>query len=187
MDYSTIILIAIALSLDAFAVSITCGIKLKFFITRQFLKIAGTFGVFQAVMPVIGWLIGNSIKEYVLPYAKWISFAVFFVLAVKTLYDYFKSRAICETNTGESCKCISVNCRLGLGLATSIDALVIGLVFSLYSLNLTVTVLIIGVITFFVSFIGCVIGNKSVYYLKQKAQLLAGLILLSLSIMAILK
>ena len=89
MTFLTVFLIALALSLDAFATAISCGIKLRRIQLLNFLKIAGMFGIFQAVMPLLGWSVGNYIKEYIQSFAGWIAAAVFAALAAKTFYDAF--------------------------------------------------------------------------------------------------
>jgi len=102
MTFLTIFLIALALSLDAFATSISCGIKLRRIQVMNFLKIAGTFGVFQAGMPLLGWYLGSFIKEYIESFAGWIAAAVFAALALKTLYDAFCGKH--ESECGEGCR-----------------------------------------------------------------------------------
>jgi manganese efflux pump family protein len=182
MELITLIVISFALSLDAFAVSINCGIKLQYLRWPDVLKIATTFALFQAGMPIIGWGAAHYVKEFVLPYAPFIAFIVFFVLGVKTLYDVFISR----DNTECKCLgCVDLKCLLTLAVATSIDALLIGAVFSLYDVPLLVTVLIIGVITFFMSMLGSSIGVNAVKLFKKNANILAGVILLALSIKVI--
>jgi len=80
MDYLTIIVIAFALSLDAFSVSITCGVRLQFFVIRKYLKIALTFGLFQALMPIGGFLVGHLVRDYIFTFSAMISFFLFFFL-----------------------------------------------------------------------------------------------------------
>ena len=188
MTFLTVFLIALALSLDAFASSISCGIKLRRIQLLNFLKIAGTFGLFQAVMPLLGWSLGNVIKAYVQTFASGIAAAVFAALAAKTLYDAFfgKPEGACGAAACRECQCRKPSCLLLLAVATSIDAFVIGLLFALYQVPLLTSVLLIGAVTFVMSLAGCFIGNRARHYFGKWSEIIAGLLLLALAVKALL-
>ena len=186
MTFITVLLIAFALSLDAFATSISCGIKLRRVRVAHFLKIAGAFGIFQALMPLIGYGVGRFIKDYIQAFDHWIAFGVFFALAAKTLYDAFFGQDEDEESGCKECQCEKHSCLLFLAVATSIDAFVIGLVFALYNVNLIWSVLLIGVVTFIISLAGCFIGNRARKWFGKWSEIIAGLILLALAIKALL-
>ncbi len=185
MTFLTVLLIAFALSLDAFATSISCGIKLRRIRLGRFLKIAGAFGIFQALMPLLGYGLGRFIKDYIQAFDHWIAFGVFFALAAKTLYDAFFGQDEDEDGCNE-CQCEKNSCLLFLAVATSIDAFVIGLVFAFYDVNLIWSVLLIGVVTFLISLGGCFIGNRARKWFGKWSEIIAGLILLALAIKALL-
>ena len=183
MDWSWVFLIAIALSMDAFAVSITCGIKLREIILRKYLKISIAFGLFQAIMPIIGWFAGNSIKSELEYLSKWITFFIFIVLGVKTIYETFFSKS---SKNCTQCKCENEKCLLSLAIATSIDALVIGVLFAINGVPLLLSVLVIGLVTFSISFGGCFIGNKVGIIFGKIATSIAALILFLLAVKTII-
>ncbi|MEI8347347.1 MAG: manganese efflux pump MntP family protein [Pseudomonadota bacterium] len=185
MSWWTILLLAFALSLDATAVSISCGIKLSIVRWRKYTKIALMFGAFQAVMPLIGWLIGGLVKDYVSAFDHWIAFAIFMALGAKTLWEARSSEPAEGNKNCASCYCQSWSCLFGLALATSIDALVVGFIFSLYQISLLLSVLLIGVITFLMSMAGLFLGQKTHHFLGKKAFVLASLILFALAIKAL--
>jgi len=185
MSFVTVLLIAFALSLDAFATSISCGVKLRRIQLGPFLKIAGTFGIFQALMPLLGWSLGRFIKDYIQAFDHWIAFAVFFVLALKTLYDAFWGHESEEEGKCKECQCQNYSCLFFLAVATSIDAFVIGLVFALYNVNLIWSILLIGVVTFAISLLGCFIGNRARHYMGKWSEIIAGVILLVLAFKAL--
>jgi len=180
MNILDLTLIAVALSLDAFSVSISCGIKLPPKAYKKFLKISLAFALFQAVMPLGGHLLTRTLlATYISAYSKWISFSVFLLLGAKTIYDFFFSK---ESDECKSCNCTSLHCLTGLAVATSIDAFLVGGVLGLQGQSLLYPLILIGVITLMNSMIGCLLGNRSVTLLKEKARLLAGLILIALAI-----
>ena len=184
MNLLSVVVIAFILSLDAFAVSVSCGIKMGCLIKRKILKIALYFGVFQAVMPLLGWFFGHYIKNYVEAYSAYLSFAIFLLLGLKTLYDTFweKEQEGDNENSCQSCQCQSQWCIFNLAVATSIDAFIIGLLFSIKSVPLISSVLIIGVITFCMSIIGAVFGQKIGSKIGKWSGGLAGVILIGLAV-----
>lgn len=184
MSLFAVVVIAFILSLDAFAVSISCGIKMGCLIKRKILKIALYFGIFQAVMPLLGWFFGHYIKDYVEAYSAYLAFAIFLLLGLKTLYDTFweKDEEGDNQEGCQNCKCQNQWCIFNLAVATSIDAFVIGLLFSLKNVPLISSVLIIGVITFMMSIIGTVFGQKIGSKIGKWSGGIAGLILLALAV-----
>jgi putative Mn2+ efflux pump MntP len=182
MSLFELLLVSLALSLDAFAVALSCGMRLPSNRYRKFLKIALAFGIFQAVMPLAGSLLSKYLlARYISQYSYLVSSLVFAALGGKTFYDFFTSRSE-EAKVG--CLCDSTRCLLSLSVATSIDAFLIGSVLGLKAVSLPVAVGWIGAITFINSMIGCFLGNKAVGFLTRYARLLAGVILLGLAVKA---
>lgn len=184
VDFLDLLLIAFALSLDAFSVSISCGIKLKKNHFIKFIKISLAFGLFQAFMPFLGWLMTNALlKDFIVAYAKWVTALVFFLLALKTFHDYYTSL---NSKDDKCCDCDGYKCLTTLAIATSIDAFVVGSVLGVQDNSLMISVILIGVVTFFNSILGCLLGNRSITLLQDKSRVVSGLILLVLAIKSLL-
>jgi len=183
MKLFDLFLIALALSLDAFSVSITCGTRLGKDNFRKFIKIALAFGIFQSLMPLLGFCLTKVItRDSIFEYSKWISFLVFLILSLKLFYDYSKSK---KDDPVLNCQCSGYRCLTSLAIATSIDAFVIGSVLAITPNVLFLSVGVIGVITFFNSLFGCLLGNLSVLFLKNHSRLFAGLILFFLALKSV--
>jgi putative Mn2+ efflux pump MntP len=183
MTLFELLLIALALSLDAFAVALSCGMRLPSNRTRKFFKIALVFGLFQAVMPLLGSLLSKYLlARYIARYSGLLSFVVFALLAGKTFYDFFTAH---QEEAAAPCVCDSNQCLLSLGIATSIDAFLIGSVLGLKAVSLPVAVAWIGAVTFLNSLIGCFLGNRLAGFLARYSRLLAGVILAALAVRAL--
>ena len=175
MSFLEIILIAISLAMDSFAVSITAGLILKEFNSRHFIRIAFYMGFFQALMPVVGWTIATSFRYYIISFDHWIAFILLLALGGKMIYDDLK----CED---DHC-CFDPHKRLvimGLALATSIDALVVGVNFAFLDVSIITPIYTIGVTSFVLSFIGVFIGSKLGAKINCKFTLIGGLVLIGL-------
>ena len=183
MSLLELLLVSLALSLDAFAVALSCGMRLPAGRTLKFLKIALAFGVFQAVMPLLGSLLSKVfLAQYLARYSWLVSFLVFGTLAAKTFYDYATGHAEGKL---AACRCEGYRCLLSLAVATSIDAFLIGSVLGLRAISLPVAVAWIGAVTFVNSLVGCFLGNRAVAFLTRYAHLLAGVILAALAVKAL--
>lgn len=177
MSFLEIFLTAISLAMDSFAISITAGLILKEFSPKHFIRIAFYMGLFQALMPIIGWMIGVSFKHYIVSFDHWIAFFLLLGLGAKMIYDDLK----CEDENS----CFDPQKRLvvmGLALATSIDALVVGVNFAFLDISITMPIYLIGIVSFILSlvgvFIGCYLGTK----VKIKFTLIGGVILIGLGL-----
>jgi putative Mn2+ efflux pump MntP len=178
-----LLLVSLALSLDAFAVALSCGMRLPADRTRKFLKIALAFGIFQAVMPLLGSLLSKYLlARYIARFSGLVSALVFGALAAKTFYDYLTGH---EEGKQAACLCEGYRCLLSLAVATSIDAFLIGSVLGLKAISLPVAVAWIGAVTFVNSLLGCFLGNRAVAFLTRYAHLLAGVILAALAVKAL--
>jgi putative Mn2+ efflux pump MntP len=183
MSLFELLMVSLALSLDAFAVALSCGMRLPADRLRKFLKIALAFGIFQAAMPLLGSLLSKYLlARYIARFSGLVSFLVFGALAVKTFYDFFKGH---EEGKVAACLCLGYRCLLSLAVATSIDAFLIGSVLGLKAISLPVAVAWIGAVTFVNSLIGCLLGNRAVSFLTRYAHLLAGVILAALAVRAL--
>ena len=173
MGFFSVILTGFALSMDAFAVSITKGITLKKVNLSIAIKIAFFFGLFQAVMPLIGWLFGMNFELYIRSIDHWIAVILLSFLGIKMIIETINSDDDNEANS------IYLDNKelIILSIATSIDALAVGVTFAFLNIDIIPICISIGVITFIVCFIGVVIGKKIGSVLKDSAQIIGGIIL----------
>ncbi|TES91955.1 MAG: manganese efflux pump [Candidatus Cloacimonadota bacterium] len=177
MSIITIIFIAFGLAIDAFAVSVTSGITIKNLRINNALKIAVFFGLFQAVMPVIGWLTGLSLRDFISGVDHWIAFGLLSLIGCKMIYE--------STKIGSSKKEINplnVYVLLILSIATSIDALAIGVSFAFLQLSIATPVIVIGTVTFLLSFLGVFVGNRFGHFFENKIEIAGGLVLIGIGI-----
>lgn len=175
MDIITTMFIAIGLASDAFAVSITSGIKIKRLRIKNALMIATFFGCFQAVMPLIGWLLGYSLKGLISEVDHWVAFGLLTFVGGRMIYE-----SIQLETTKTDLDPLNLYVLLSLSFATSIDALVVGISFAFLKNYIATLVTVIGVITFIMSFIGVFIGNKFGNYFNNKVEFLGGVILIGI-------
>ena len=175
MDVITILL-ALSLAMDSFSVSITRGLaNTQTKIVGEALKVGVFFGFFQALMPLIGWLAGVSIIDVIATFDHWIAFGLLIFIGLRMMYESIKT---------ESKKIVyssKISVLFMLSIATSIDALAVGLSYSLLEVSIVIPAVIIGVITFSLSFLGVYIG-KRFGGIFEKIGLLGGLILIGIGI-----
>lgn len=177
MELITIIVIAIGLAMDAFVVSIVSGSAYKQLHVKHALRMALFFGAFQAFMPLIGSLAGLGLKDYIADYDHWVAFALLAAVGGKMIYESFKIKSI-EDNPDPS----NIFVLLVLSIATSIDALAIGITLSLIISSVTLAVIIIGLITFALSYAGVLIGKKFGHFFENRIEALGGLVLIGIGI-----
>ena len=177
LDMLSIILVAVGLAMDAFAVSITSGITIKTLRINHAVKIAVFFGLFQAVMPVIGWLAGISLKDLISGVDHWIAFGLLSLIGCKMIYESTKI-----ASNKKEINPLNVYVLLILSVATSIDALAIGVSFAFLKIAIITPVIIIGIVTFLLSFLGVFVGNRFGHLFESKFELAGGLILIGIGI-----
>lgn len=155
MQLINITAIAVALAMDAFAVSIATGITLKKISFRQNFRLAWHFGLFQALMPIIGWAAGLSVRDYIEAYDHWIAFALLTYVAVGMLKEALSNSE--ERDKKDPTRGATM---VMLSVATSIDALAVGLSLSMLNVSIWTPALIIGVVAAFFTTMGMHLGNK---------------------------
>lgn len=182
MDILSMIIIGLGLAMDAFAVSISSGVTLKKCNIGHAFRIALFFGGFQAIMPLVGWSAGLTFKTQVETYSHWIAFIILLVIGCKMIYE---SIIIKEDNR----KCDPSNLLIlaGLAIATSLDALAVGVSFSILDITITEPVLVIGAVTFILSFIGVYLGDRFGILFGNKIEILGGVILIFIGFKILLK
>lgn len=171
-----IFLLAFALSMDAFAVSIGLGVKSQNFSKSLAFKVALLFGFFQALMPLFGYLASIGLGTFIASIDHWIAFALLSVIGGKMLYESF------QEGTEDEITVITNKVLLMLAIATSIDAMAAGFTLNLIDINPFLSMLIIGVVTFVFSFLGVFIGTKGGTFLEDKAEKIGGIILIGIGL-----
>lgn len=176
MSLIEIVLIGIGLGMDAFSVSICKGLEMKEMNWKKANLIGAYFGFFQALMPILGFMCGKNLKETLNSITHIISFSILSTIGIKMIYDTIKK----ESHTvSDSLKFKEM---IILSLATSIDALAVGVSFAILEVKILRTTLIIGIITFAMSALGVKIGNTIGKKLEYKAEILGGVILIAIGI-----
>ena len=169
-----VIILAVALSMDAFAVSIGLGSKGN--VRGLGLKAGLFFGIFQALMPFIGYLGGKGILSWVDAYAHWIAFGLLALIGGKMIYEGL------HEGIEEDIAAITNRVMLVLAIATSIDAMAAGFSLTLLDINAYLACFIIGVTTFAFSWVGVRIGERSGTWLESKAEIFGGVVLILIGI-----
>ena len=180
MDVTTI-LIAFGLAMDSFSVSITNGLTRKLVKTTDALKVGVFFGFFQAIMPVFGWLAGANFVELIEGFDHWIAFGLLSFIGCRMIYESIKKDA--KKVIGS----LSLGILLVLSVATSIDALAVGLSLSFLKASIVAPAITTGIITFSLSFLGMYLGNRFGRFFKNKIEILGGIILIIIGVNILLE
>lgn len=172
-----VFILAIALSMDAFAVSIGLGAtKQRSQVAPLGFIVALYFGIFQGVMPILGYLAGKGVLSWIESYTSWIAFLLIFLIGAKMIFDSF-SEGIEEDITKVTHRVL-----LTLAIATSIDAMAAGFSLTLLPVDPFIACLVISLITFFFSWLGVLVGEKGGTWLESKAELVGGITLIIMAI-----
>ncbi|MCE5297094.1 MAG: manganese efflux pump MntP family protein [Euryarchaeota archaeon] len=175
MDILTILLIAIGLAMDAFAVSIAKGITVKKNRRRTGIMLAALFGGFQALMPVLGWLAGQGFKDLIMGIDHWVAFILLGIIGGKMIYDSIRGD---DDDDGD----VTLTAALLLAVATSIDALMVGLSFAFLDTSIFVPVLVIGSVTFAFCLAGFMFGTRLGTMFGERVKIVGGLVLILIGI-----
>jgi putative Mn2+ efflux pump MntP len=181
MDLFTIVLIAIGLAMDAFAVSIVKGMTITYDRRKSALLLGSFFGFFQMFMPVVGWLAGLSFRDIIMSVDHWIAFGLLALIGSKMIYDSIKRE---DEKHDVRLQLTSV---FTLAIATSIDALMVGLSFAFLELSIFEPILVIGVVTFGLSVLGFTFGCGMGKVLGKHMKILGGFILILIGIRILLE
>ncbi len=182
MKIYELLLVAVGLSMDAFALALCKGLNMRRLNYRHGAVIALTFGGFQALMPLLGWLMGYRFERYITRVDHWVAFVLLTVIGVNMLKE-----ARAEADCGDNCTIgLDMKELLLMAVATSIDALAVGVTFAFLQVDILPAVSFIGGVTFVISFAGVALGNRFGARFKGKAQTLGGsvLILIAVKILA---
>lgn len=176
-----IMAIGLALAMDAFAVSVASGIAIKNMRIHHAVTIAGWFGGFQALMPVLGWLIGCTARQWVAGVDHWVVFALLAFLGCKMIYEAFRIREV-----EEPANPLKPVVLLSLAVATSIDALGVGVSFAMLGTAILLPAVMIGAVTFLVCFAGVYVGERGRHLFESKIEVVGGLILIGIGVKVLL-
>ena len=178
MSYISIILLAIALSIDACVVSFSYGITFTEKRLKNSLSLAICTGLFQGIMPAIGYYLTSFVKSFIEPYAALIVFLIFTYLGVKVIIEAFDTQK-------EKPVCIDLKCLLLVGIATSIDAFSAGITLSLFGNHILKPALLIALVTFANSILGFDFGGKLKHLPTKGLEIFAGILLIILGVKAL--
>ena len=181
MEIYEILLIGIGLAMDAFAVSICKGLSMEKMNWKNVVIIALYFGVFQALMPLIGYFLGMTFESIVTTFDHWVAFALLTLIGGGMIKESFDDEDDKKNDK------VDFKTMVVLAIATSIDALAIGITFAFFDVNIVLAVSIIGIITFIISVLGVKIGNRFGDKYQNKAQLMGGIILVLLGFKILLE
>ena len=176
MDILIILLIALGLSIDSFAVSVANGLSIKNISLIDKFKIASSLSIFQALMPLIGWYAGIGISEYIKTFDHWIAFVLLVFIGFKMIYESFSKNELTENNT------IKTSTLIAQSIATSIDAFAVGISFALLNIEIMIPVIIIGIVTFFASIIGLQLGKYIGIRFGKYIEVFGGLVLIGIGV-----
>ena len=178
MGVIDILFIGIGLSMDAFAVSICKGLKMKVVDLKQCLMIAWFFGIFQAIMPTIGYVLSSKFVEYINAYSHWVTFVLLTIIGANMIRESVGN----EEEETDGKQVVGIKELFGLAIATSIDALAVGITFGTMGSQLH-----LGITTFIISIIGVFIGNIFGSKYKTKAEIVGGIILILIGVKVVLE
>ncbi|HHV59821.1 MAG TPA: manganese efflux pump [Clostridiaceae bacterium] len=187
MGIAELFMVAVGLSMDAFAVAMCKGLCMKKKMNYNFpIIIAAFFGGFQAIMPFLGWVLGKRFEVYITRYDHWVAFVLLGFIGGKMLLEAFgkddESACACEEVERINIKELFV-----LAVATSIDALAVGITFAFLQVSIIPSVLLIGLTTFVISLSGVFLGNKFGTKFKSRAEVAGGLILVFIGVKILLE
>lgn len=178
MGLTELLLLAVGLSMDAFAVSICKGLKMRKINYKHACIIGLFFGGFQALMPLIGWALGRQFSSYIESVDHWIAFGLLLFIGGKMAIEAIKEKDEEDGGNSDDLQKLDIKELFILAIATSIDALAVGITFAFLNVSILPAISIIGITTFLFSVVGVAIGNKFGAKYKSKAELVGGIVLM---------
>ncbi len=175
----TLILTALSLAMDAFSVSISNGLCMKKAKIKDALKTGLFFGIAQGVMPLLGYMGGSIFSEFIESVDHWIAFVILGFIGLKMISEALEN---IKKNEKENCDVLTLKKLFFQAVATSIDALAVGVSFAALKINIIFAASVISLITFSLSFIGVFIGKKVGKTFREKAELFGGVILIGIGL-----
>ncbi|MDN4473903.1 manganese efflux pump MntP [Demequina zhanjiangensis] len=182
MSILTLLLTALGVSADAFAVSVGKGLHLRRLVWKPALQLAFTFGLFQALMPVIGWLLASTFAAQMEAFDHWIAFGLLAAIGAKMLWEARTADADDADDVPDHEIRVPLKELVVLGIATSIDALAVGISFAFLDVDIVLAVVVIGVVTFVASLAGYRVGHHAGKHLRSWAEIAGGLVLIGIGV-----
>jgi putative Mn2+ efflux pump MntP len=185
MNSISVILIAIALAMDAFAVAIAVGLTLKSINFRQRFRLSWHFGLFQSLMPLLGWYLGIRVYDIIKDYGHWLAFALLTFVGLRMIREIFSKQKV-YNKTKDPTRGANL---ILLSLSTSIDAFAVGISMSMIEVKILITIIIIGLVTSLFTLVGLELGFRvsSNDYVGKYAHLIGGLILIIIGLNVLCK
>lgn len=171
--------IALALAMDAFAVSIGISTALKDVTKKQIVRVAFAFGIFQFMMPVIGWSAGHNIQRYIQNFDHWVGFGLLLIIGVRMIYHSLKQRDDSKKPISDPTRGSSL---LLLAVATSIDALAVGLSLAVLDVEIIYPAIVIGLVAFLMTVFGMKMGSFLGKFVRSAGEILGGVILIIIGV-----
>ncbi|MCM1133067.1 MAG: manganese efflux pump MntP family protein [Ruminococcus flavefaciens] len=183
MGITELVLIALGLAMDAFSVSVCKGLSMKKIDCKGAFVTALFFGIFQSGMPLIGYFLGSRFESFISTYSHWIAFILLGFIGGKMIYEVIRGEDDGEKTAEYR---LDIKELVVLAVATSIDALAVGVIFTAHKERLLFSVGIIGAITFLVCLIGVAVGNRFGSKYEKKAELVGGIVLVLIGVKLLL-
>ena len=184
MGIFELLLIGVGLSMDAFAAAVCKGLSMRKIHYGRAAVIGGFFGGFQAAMPLIGWFLGKQFQSYITNFDHWVAFLLLAFIGIKMIVEAVRSGPDAPAVQEDR---LQIRELVILALATSIDALAVGITFAFLQINIWAAISIIGITTFILSFLGVMVGNRFGARYKQKAEIAGGVILVLIGLKILLE
>ncbi|MBO4403303.1 MAG: manganese efflux pump [Bacteroidales bacterium] len=181
MDFISVIFLAVALAMDCFAVSMACGTQAARYKMWPFVWLAFSMGLFQALMPVIGWFLGEQCLSWIGAFDHWVAFGLLLFLGLKMCYD-----ALRPEETSDKDFRLTLPKILLMGIATSIDALAVGVSFAMIEMSIWMPVVVIGMVSYLFSMAGSAVGYRFGKLKWLNARLVGGLMLIAIGVKILL-
>jgi putative Mn2+ efflux pump MntP len=182
MEFLTLFLIALSLSFDTFAVSVTTGLIIKNIQFKQAVKIAIVLALVQSIMPFLGWYMGILIKDLIIDYDHWLAFILLSIIGGKMIYESLKKEEESKNFNPEKLSVL-----ITIAIATSIDALIVGITFAFINIDILFSAILIGSITFLAGMLGMLLGKNIGNKLGKKPELIGGIILIGIGVKILLE
>jgi manganese efflux pump family protein len=181
-DLISIFLIALGLSADCFAVALSAGVSTRNHSWLTVMRVALSFGIFQALMPLIGWLVGRTVINFIAGFDHWVAFALLTFVGGRMLYESFHHSKAEEKSVDISRGWMLIT----MSIATSIDALAVGLSFAFADIQIALAAPIIGIVAMLITIVGFQVGKRAGKLMGKRAETLGGLILIGIAIRILL-
>ena len=195
-NFITVFMLAVGLSMDAFAISVSNGLAMRAVQARHAFTLAFAFGLAQSVMPVLGWLAGKGLQKHIASFDHWVAFALLSVVGGKMIYEAafirkLESRldaAPALDPSSAPCPALrSAHMLVVLAIATSIDALAVGITLPTLNVGIWTPSCIIGLVTFFICFTGVYVGKTVGHFFESGIEIVGGLVLVGIGVMILVE